>query len=416
MVKTVVVMGTLDTKGEEIGYVKNSIERRGLKTIVIDTSLLGLPSFPPDISQEEVAQAAGTNMTHIIAVGDEAEANKVMAEGASRIVHELYASGKLDGIIALGGSMGTSLGLSVMKTLPLGIPKLMVSTIAFTPLITPEVAATDLTMMQSPADMWGLNRITETTLASAAAAISGMVEAYEKKGPGERPLVGITTLGTAAFKYVWHIKPLLEEKGYEVAVFHSVGVGGRTFEQLIEQGVIVGALDLCTTELIGYLSGGMLDAGPNRLEAAGRMGIPQVVAPGGLGAISWAGSQESLPPRFQNRGWHSHNILVGAVMATKEEMASVGALMAAKLNRATGPTAVLIPMKGFAELDRPGQAYYHPEGIRAFTEALERHIDPKIKVMEMDAHINDPGFAEQAVDILEGMMKGHTINEAFLPL
>lgn len=183
MVKTVVVMGTLDTKGEEIGYVKNSIERRGLKTIVIDTSLLGVPSFPPDISQEEVAQAAGTNMTHIIAVGDEAEANKVMAEGASRIVHELYASGKLDGIIALGGSMGTSLGLSVMKTLPLGIPKLMVSTIAFTPLITPEVAATDLTMMQSPADMWGLNRITETTLASAAAAISGMVEAYEKKGP-----------------------------------------------------------------------------------------------------------------------------------------------------------------------------------------------------------------------------------------
>jgi uncharacterized protein (UPF0261 family) len=406
MAKTVVIIATLDTKGEETRYIKELIEKRGHKTIVIDTSMLGEASFPPDISRDEVAEAAGTRMKEIIALANEAKANAVMAEGASKIVQELHSSQRLDGIISAGGTMGTSLGISVMKALPLGVPKLMVSTVACTPLITPEMVSKDLTLMQLTVDIWGRDRMTERILKKAAGAIVGMVEAYEEETAPSKPLIGITTLGTAGLKYVWHIRPLLQQRGYEVAVFHAVGIGGQTFEQFIEQGLIAGALDLCAHELINYLCGGFCDAGAERMEAAGRKGIPQVVAPGVVGTISWRGSlSETLPPRFRKRTMHQHNLLVGGVKASKREMAAVGKLMAEKLNKATGPTAVVIPSRGFDERDRPGSPFYEPQGRKAFIQALKENLKPEVKIVELDVHINDPQFATEVVAIFDELMQ-----------
>lgn len=404
MAKTVVITATLDTKGEEARYIKELIEKRGHKTIVIDTSTLGEASFPPDISRDEVAKAAGTTTSEVIALGSEGKANAVMTEGVAKIVQQLHSSNRLDGIIAVGGSMATSLGLPVMKALPLGVPKLMVSTVAFTPVITPELVSKDLTMMQLTVDIWGLDRITEGILKRAAGAIVGMVEAYEEEMAPSKPLIGITTLGTAGLKYVWRIKPLLAERGYEVAVFHAVGIGGQTFEEFIEQGLIAGALDLCTHELINYLYGGFCDAGAERLEAAGKMGIPQVVAPGVLDVISWRGSLEALPARFSKRKTHQHNLLLAGIQASKKEMAAVGKLMAEKLNKARGATAAVIPSRGFSELDKPGSPLHNPQGRKAFIQALKENLKPEVKIAELDVHINDPEFATEVVAIFDELM------------
>lgn len=404
MAKTIVIIGTLDTKGEEFRYVKELIQRRGHKTIVIDVGILGEPPFQPDIGHEEVAKAAGTTLKQIIALGGEAEAITVMTEGATKIAQQLYSEGRIDGVIALGGSMGTWLALAVMRSLPLGVPKLMVSTEAFSGFINPDMVGSGQMLTDCVAGLWGLNAISRVMLENAVSAITGMVENYREIVP-QKPLIGITTLGVAAHNYTSQIRPLLESRGYEMAVFH-IGAGGRNLEPLIEEGLIAGVLDLCLMELTNYLCGTLWNGGPNRLEAAGRKGIPQVVAPGGVDFVCWAGTPETLPPRFRNRPMHMHNPNDTVVMTTTKEKARLGKLVAQKLNRATGPTAVLIPTRGFAESDRPGGAFYDPEGRRAFITALKRHIEPRVKVVELDAHINDPAFAQEAVTILDDMMKG----------
>ena len=404
MVKIIVIVGTLDTKGEEIRYVKELIERRGHKTIVIDVGILGEPPLQPDIAHEEVAEAAGTKLKEIIALGDEGKAIAVMTEGASKIAQQLHSEGRLDGIIALGGSMGTWLGLAVMRPLPLGVPKLMVTTEAFTGFIAPDMVGSGQMLTDCVAGLWGLNTISRVMLENAVWAITGMVENYRKIVP-QKPLIGVTTLGSAVHRYTWQIRPLLESKGYEMAVFH-VGAAGRNLEPLIEEGLIAGVLDLCLMELTGYLCGTLWNGGPNRLEAAGRKGIPQVVAPGAIDFVCWAGPPETLPPRFRNRPMHAHNPNDTVVMTTTKEKARLGKLVAQKLNRATGPTAMLIPTQGFDESDKPGGPFYDPEGRRAFVTALKRHIKPRVKVVELDAHINDPEFAHEAVTILDDMMKG----------
>jgi uncharacterized protein (UPF0261 family) len=404
MAKTIVIIGTLDTKGEEFRYVKELIEKRGHKTIVVDVGILGEPPFQPDITHEEVAEAAGTKLKEIIALGEEGKAIAVMTGGASKIAQKLHSEGRLDGIIALGGSMGAWLALAVMRSLPLDVPKLMVTTEAFSGFITPDMVGGSQMLTDCVAGLWGLNTISRVMLENAASAITGMVENCRKIVP-QKPLIGVTTLGSAAHKYTWQIKPLLESRGYEMAVFH-VGAAGRNLEPLIEEGLIAGVLDLCLMELTGYLLGTLWNGGPNRLEAAGRKGIPQVVAPGGIDFVCWAGPPETLPPRYRNRPMHAHNPNDTVVMATTKEKARLGKLVAQKLNRATGPTAALIPAQGFDEADRPGGIFYDPEGRRAFITALKRHIRPGVKVVELDAHINDPQFAREAVTILDDMMKG----------
>ncbi len=405
MAKTIVIMGTLDTKGEELKYVKEQIQRRGHKTLVIDGGVLGQPAFAPDISRETVAGAVGADLKEIVAARDEGKAVAAMSQGAAKIAKQLHTEGRMDGIISIGGSMGTTLGLAVMRALPLEVPKLMVSTVAFTPMITAEQVSMDQVMIQCVVDMWGLDPITEMTLDRAAAAITAMTETNERKSV-TKPLIGITTLGTAGFEYVWHLKPLLKQRGYEVVVFHAVGTGGRAFEQLIEQGVIAGALDFSLLELTDNMYGGWCDAGPNRLEAASKKGIPQVVAPGALGFLCHPGPAESLPPRWRNRSKiHEHNPMDTMVEMTKEEMVATGELIARKLNQATGPTAVLIPTQGFSAFDKPGALLYDPEARKVFTEALKRNLEPKVEVVEVDAHINDRAFAEQAVALLDRLIE-----------
>jgi len=299
--------------------------------------------------------------------------------------------------------MGTSLGIVVMKALPLLMPKLMVSTVAFLAVISPHVVGKDLTVMPTVADIWGLNRITNRVLENAAAAIVGMVESYEEKGVPEKPLIGVTTLGSAACRYVPQVKLLLEARGYEVVVFHGNGIGGGAFEAYVEQGLLAGALDLSLFELANYLYG--TNGGIDRLEAISKRAIPQVVAPGTVNWMSWYGPPETIPPRLMDRITFLHNPLTASMAMNVDEVVLVAETMARKLNKAAGPTVLLIPTKGFSEYDRPGGKLYQPEVRKAFIEELERQIEPRIKVIKLDVHINDPEFAQEAVTILDSMMK-----------
>lgn len=402
MTKTIAIVGTLDTKGDEVKYLKELIEARGHKVLLIDPGVLGEVPFAPDIDRHRIAEAAGMSLSDVIALGDEGEATKVMARGTALLAQELYSNGQFDGIIALGGSMGTSLGMAVMKVLPLVIPKLMVSTVAFLPVLHPQEVSKDLTVMPTVADIWGLNRVTKRVLENAAGAISGMVETYKKEEVSEKPFVGVTTLGSSALKYAPLVKQLLEEREYEVAVFHSNGVGGHAFEQFVEQGLLDAALDLSLFELINYMCGS--NAGVDRLEAIAKRAIPQVVAPGALNFVSWYGPPETLPAQFRERTLHMHNPVTTQIKTSPEEMAAVAELMARKLNKAKGPTVVLVPTRGLCSMDKPGGVFYDPEGDKAFIEVLRRDLEPRIRLVELDVHIDDPLFAQEAVAILDGLM------------
>ena len=397
VMKKIAIVGTLDTKFEEMGFIRDVVQKKGHDPVLIDAGIMGSVPFAPHVSRDRVAKAAGMSLMEIQALGDEGRAIALMAKGASRIAHDLYEQGGLDAIISVGGSMGTSLGLAVMKELPIGVPKLMVSTIAFTPLVTGDGVAKDQVMMQAPVDLWGLNVINRNTLQTAAAAIVGMAEAATKIVP-VKPMVGVTTRGI--MKYLNWIKPALEARGYEVVVTHCIGkVGGGTFETLVRQGIFSAVLDLCTGEVLEELNGGSLRAGPTRLEGAGDMGIPQIVAPGCMEYWHWPGSVESIPAW---RASHFHNPLVLCVKATMEEMIKGAEVMAEKLNRANGPVTVLYPLKGFDDFDKEvGGVFYDPEGHATFLKVLRKNVKPAIKIVELDMHINDQAFAEKAIAVFD---------------
>ena len=395
--KKIAIVGTLDTKFEEMGFIQDFITKKGHDAVIIDAGIMGAVPFTPQISRDKVAEAAGMSLREIQALGDEGKAIAVMAEGASRIVRDLYEIGRIDAIISVGGSMGTSLGLATMRGLPIGLPKLMVSTIAFTPLVTGDAVAKDQVMMQTPVDLWGLNVINRNTLQAAAAAIVGMAEATTKIVP-EKPMIGVTTRGI--MKYLNWIKPALETRGYEVVVTHCIGkVGGGTFETLIRQGLFSAVLDLCTGEVLEELNGGSLRAGPTRLEGAGDMGIPQIVAPGCMEYWHWPGSVETIPAWRKS---HYHNPLVLCVKATMEEMVKGAEVMAEKLNRAKGPVTVLYPQRGFDDFDKEvGGVFYNPEGHATFLEVLKKNLKSSINVIELDSHINDQDFADAALKVFD---------------
>jgi uncharacterized protein (UPF0261 family) len=403
MAKTIAIVGTLDTKGEEIRYIKERIESRGYKALVIDGGILGKPLFPPDISREQVAQAAGTSLDQVIALGDENQGIAVMGKGAAKVAQELCSAGKLHGMIALGGTMGTWLGLGVMRTLPLSMPKLMLSTVAFTHFVTAEMVGKGQMMAEFVAGLWGLNVISKAVLDTSVGAIAGMVETAAEI-ISEKPIIGITTMGSAAFSYLPQIKPCLEERGYEVAVFHISGLGGLTLERLIEEGLITAALDLCLFDLGCQVTGSTYSVGPNRLEAAARKGIPLIAAPGGTDFGAWPVPPEALPAQYRNRTIRGHNPNDTTVMLSKKEKAEIGELMAQKLNRATGPVAVVIPLRGVSRFDEPDGIFYDPEGREALAQSLKQHIAPKVEVVEVDASINDPAFSQAVIALFDKMM------------
>jgi uncharacterized protein (UPF0261 family) len=401
VVKKIAIVGTLDTKFEEMGFIRDFVQNKGHEPVIIDAGIMGSVPFAPHISRDKVANAAGMSLPEIQALGDEGRAIALMAEGASRIVRALYEEGRIDAIISVGGSMGTSLGLAIMRELPIGLPKLMVSTIAFTPLVTGDGVAKDQVMMQAPVDLWGLNVINRNTLEGAAAAIVGMAETATKIVP-VKPMIGVTTRGI--LRYLNWIKPALEARGYEVVVTHCIGkVGGGTFETLVRQGLFSAVLDLCTGEVLEELNGGSLRAGPARLEGAGEMGIPQIIAPGCMEYWHWPGSIETIPSW---RTSHFHNPLVLCVKATMEEMIKGAEVMAEKLNRAKGPVTVLYPWKGFDDFDKEvGGVFYDPEGHATFLKVLRKNVKPAIKIVELDMHINDQAFAKQVMAVFDEMKR-----------
>ena len=400
MSKTIVIVVTLDTKSEETRYLKGRIEEAGLETVVVDAGVLGEGPFPADIPSEQVAQLGGSTLAELRALKDEGKAMEVMARGATQAVQGLYRQGRLDGIIGLGGSMGTSLGTHVMRSLPFGLPKVMVCTMASRD-ISPWIGHKDIVMLPSVADLSGLNRMTKRTLSNAAGAIAGMVQADAAVGDGERPIVGIGTLG-ATEACARHARPLLESMGYETIVFHTVGSGGRALEELIEEGLASGVLEISIQEVFGNLLGSPYDAGADRFENAGRMGIPQVVLPGNADFIAWS-PPGALPSRYRGRHLHMHNPAITLVRSNREEMQIIARTLAEKLNKGKGPTAVVVPTEGFSDYSREGMFFYEPETDRVFAETLREAIDPRIEVIEVPSDINSPACAEAMVEAFRSL-------------
>jgi uncharacterized protein (UPF0261 family) len=404
--KTILIIATLDTKGPEALFVKKLIEEKGLKTLVIDIGTTGESPFSADFPSHEVAEAASRTLPELLAFNDEAEAMAEMAKGAENIVQEIFNNGAFDGVIALGGSMGSSLALKVFRGLPTGLTKVLVSTVAVSEFVTPRSVLNDVVLVQATCDLWGMNRLERRDLKKAALTVASMVESEEEPAGDGVPLITMTTLGGSFLKYATPVKEALEKEGYEVAVFHSVssGMQGALMERLIREGKVHGVLDLCPQGVLAEIAGGSC-ASPGRLEAASEKGVPQILGPGGLGFFSF-GALKDLPERFKGRKTFVHNEIASGIQGTVEEMAGTGKLIASRLNRSRGPVAVVIPERGFMEYDRPGGKLYYPEGRKAFIEALREHISPHIEFISMDCHINDPAYAKRVTDTALRLFKG----------
>ncbi|MGN6033049.1 MAG: Tm-1-like ATP-binding domain-containing protein [Thermomicrobiales bacterium] len=389
---TIALIGTLDTKGHEYGFVRDRIRDQGADALLIDTGTLGTPLVAADVTREEVAAAAGTTVDALAQQRDRDGAIATMGAGAREIVTRMAGEGRIQGVLALGGSSGSTLAATVMQALPIGFPKLIVSTLASGD-TRAYVGNVDIAMMSSIVDISGLNRLSEPILANAAGAIVGMAEAHATFTPSAaaRPLIGATMFGVTT-PAVTAARARLEEQGDEVLVFHATGVGGDTMESLIASGVITGVLDLTTTEFADAHIGATLPAGPDRLLSAGRAGYPMVVSLGALDMANW-GPMESVPDRFRDRTLFRHNASVTLMRTTPEENAAIGCEIAARLNQATGPVTVFIPRGGVSAIDVPGAAFHDPEADAALIAALKEALDPRIRVIERDEDINDPGFA-----------------------
>jgi uncharacterized protein (UPF0261 family) len=396
MKRFILIIGTFDTKAEELNFVRDQILARGQKARTLDAGVLQPSSETVDISNEKVAAAGGRPLHELVSRRDRGEAVAVMAQGAAKITRDLFDKGEISGVISLGGGSGTVIGTSAMRTLPVGFPKVMVSSMA-SGNIRPYVGTSDITMMYSVVDISGLNRISRRILSNAAMAICGMAEEREEKGPAERPLIAATMFGVTT-PCVTEAKRILEEKGYEVLVFHANGPGGMAMEQLIGEGQVQAVLDISTTELPDELCGGKCSAGPHRLEKAGDMGIPQVVVPGAMDMVNYF--PDAIPTQFRNRLFYVHNPATTLMRTNEEENRQLAEIMARKLSRAKGPVVVYIPLRGFSAIDSPGQPFFFPEANRAFIEALKMNLPSRIPVIEKDLHINDASFARETTQAL----------------
>ncbi len=397
----VVIVGTLDTKGEEIGFARDVIEAADVDVHVVDVGVMGDPGFEPDTAAAEVAQAAGTSLEHLREEADRGEAMEAMGEGAAAVADRLHEEGVLEGILGLGGSGNTSIATTAMRALPVGVPKLMVSTMASGD-VEPYVGAKDVAMMYSVADVEGLNQLSREVISNAALATVGMVSSEPDVEVEERPTIGITMFGVTT-PCVQTAREYLEDRGYETIVFHATGTGGRAMENLIEQGVIDGVLDVTTTEWADELVGGVLSAGPERLEAAAEAGIPQVVSTGALDMVNF-GPEDSVPEEFRDRNLHVHNPQVTLMRTTPEECAELGSIVAEKLSAATGETALALPLEGVSMLSVEGEEFYDPEADAALFEALREGVDENVELLELETDVNDETFARTIAEKLDDYM------------
>jgi len=401
---TVVMIGTLDTKGVEYDYLRERVSAAGCQVLLVDAGVLDRPLALADIGRDEVAQAAGATIADLVASGDRGRAIGTMARGATVIARQLHQAGRLHGVLGLGGSCGSALVTEAMRALPLGVPKLMVSTMASGD-TRPYVGATDIAMLYSVVDINGINRIAEPILTNAAAAIAGMARAYSgfTARAEARLLIGATMFGVTT-PGVTAARRRLEELGYEVLVFHATGIGGQSLEMLAGDGFLAGVLDLTTTELADELVGGVLSAGPHRLEAAGARGIPQVVSLGALDMVNF-GPPETVPPQFCARQLYRHNATVTLMRTTPIECAELGRVLARKLNGATGPVAVFIPLQGISTLATRGGAFYDSAADGALVAGLLAELRPEIERHELPLAINDPAFARAMAERLDELVR-----------
>ena len=394
---TVVLLGTLDTKGTEYGFVRERLRALSVEVLVVDAGVMGDPAFAGDIPRDEVAQSAGSSVAALVEAGDRGRAIDVMGQGAAVVVGRLHREGRLDGILGLGGSGGSTLFARAVRDLPVGVPKLLVSTVASGD-TRGYVGTTDLTMMYSVVDIAGINTLSRRILGNAAGALAGMAREYARpmEEADGRPLIGATMFGvtTAA---VTAARKRLEELGYEVLVFHATGTGGDTMEALIRGGSLTGVVDITTTEFADLLVGGNLPAGPDRLVAAGAMGLPQVVSLGALDMVNF-GPKDSVPERFADRNLLVHNASITLMRTTSEENAHLGRHIAEKLNATGGPLTVFVPRGGVSSVDVPGQPFHDPEADAALFDSLLTALDPDVDVREMDTDLNDPAFARAMAD------------------
>ncbi len=402
MTKTVVIVGSLDTKGEEFAFVKDLIEKEDLKTLVVDFGVMGEPHFEPDVKREEVAEAGGSSLGYLASGEHKDEAMQTMATGLAVVVQKLYNDGKLDGIIGMGGSGGTFIATTGMRTLPVGVPKVMVSTIGGGD-VSAYAGTRDITFMPSVVDVAGINSISRRIYANAAGAIAGMVKMETPVAKEEKPLVTASMFGNTT-PAVDRARRILEEHGYEVLVFHATGTGGRTMESLIADGYIVGSLDITTTELADEVCGGVLSAGPERGMAASRAGIPTVIVPGCVDMANfWA--LETVPEKYKDRNLYQWNPNVTLLRTNVEENTRIGEMIAAVANAATAPVAIVLPLKGVSMLDSEGGDFWDPEADQACYDAIKQNIRPGIPLIEMDDNINDPEFADKVAETLLDMLK-----------
>ncbi|ASP34198.1 Tm-1-like ATP-binding domain-containing protein [Labrenzia sp. VG12] len=407
MTKTILSIGTYDTKNAELEFIEQTIRDQGGAVLTMDVSVLGDPEAPTDISKHDVARAGGMSIEDVIAQGDENKAFQVMARGAAKLVAEGHAQGRFDGMIALGGTMGTDLALDCAQALPMGVPKFIVSTVSFSPLIPPERLAPDIQMILWAGGLYGLNGICKSSLAQAAGAVLGAAKAAQ---PPDRskPLVGMTSLGSSCLSYMKVLKPALEERGFEVAVFHSTGMGGMAFESLAREGAFCCVMDFCQQEFGNMLAGSLVSSGPDRLTNAGRNGTPQIVAPGALDLVDFAGWQE-IPEQYADRPFHEHNRLINSSVFNSEERRQWARELVDRLEAASGPTHLLLPLGGIEAWDREGEEAHDPEGLAAFIDETRKAARGRIGVTETEAHINDGEFCEAALKVFDAWVADGTV-------
>jgi uncharacterized protein (UPF0261 family) len=397
--KTILVVGTYDTKATELAYLADRIRAMGGSVLTMDVSVLGDPPDPTNIAKDEVARAGGMPIAEVIALGDEHSAFRVMSAGAARVVRERHTAGAFDGMIALGGTMGTDLALDCAQALPLGVPKYIVSTVAFSPLIPPARLAADVQMILWAGGLYGLNDLCRAALSQAAGAVLGAARAVEP--PREtRPLVGMTSLGSSCLSYMKRLKPALEARGFDVAVFHSTGMGGMAFERLAAEGAFALALDLCQQELSNLVAGSLVSSGDERTTSAGRHGVPQIVAPGAIDLVDFAGWQ-TIPERFRDRPFHEHNRLIRSTVLKVEERRETARELGRRLALAIGPCAFVLPTGGVEEWDREGHEAHDPAALTAFVEAARAAVRPPVDLVEIAAHINDAAFSDAVLGIVD---------------
>jgi uncharacterized protein (UPF0261 family) len=400
----VVLIGTLDTKGREIAFVRDLMRERGVETIVVDAGVLGEPAFAPDVTRQQVFEAAKTSWEALRRAGDRGDAVAKAALGVTRVVQDLAAQGRVDGIIGLGGSAGTTIGTAAMRALAFGVPKLMVSTLA-SGQTRPYVGERDIAMLYSVVDISGINRISRAVLTNAALAMVGMVASQRPAAGADKPLITATMFGVTT-PCVEAARKSLEAAAFEVLVFHATGTGGLAMESLVSDGLIAGVLDITTTELADELVGGVLTAGPNRLTAAAMRGVPQVISLGALDMVNF-GPPETVPEKFKSRRFYQHNPTVTLMRTTPEENDRLGLEIAQKASAAKGPTAILMPLRGVSAIDKEGGAFWWPEADRALFQRIRNELSSRVELIELDLHINDPEFAQAAANkLLEFIRKG----------